>query len=109
VLGAGLESRDREQGLGVWIGSKMEMQLKVECFAKHVQGPGFDPQHCKINSLKDLTRGWRDGSMVKSTNCSSRGCEFNSHHPCGTSHLSVIPVPGLLDNFTQTYMQAKHQ
>jgi hypothetical protein len=24
--------------------------------------------------------GWRDGSAVKSTDCSSRGPEYNSHH-----------------------------
>ena len=27
--------------------------------------------------------GWRDGSVVKSTDCSYRGHEFNSHHSIG--------------------------
>jgi hypothetical protein len=27
--------------------------------------------------------GWRDGSVVKSTDCSSRGPEFNSQQPHG--------------------------
>jgi hypothetical protein len=36
--------------------------------------------------------GWRDGSAVKSTGCSSRGPGFNSHHPRGGSQLSVTPV-----------------
>jgi hypothetical protein len=32
-----------------------------------------------------LKRGWRDGSEVKSTDCSSRGPEFNSQQPHGGS------------------------
>jgi hypothetical protein len=34
--------------------------------------------------------GWRDGSTVKSTNCSSRGPEFNSQQPHGGSQPSVM-------------------
>jgi len=34
--------------------------------------------------------GWRDGSMVKTTDCSSRGPEFNSQQPHGGSQLSVM-------------------
>jgi len=33
--------------------------------------------------------GWRDGSVVKSTDCSSRGPEFNSQQPHGGSQPSV--------------------
>ena len=34
--------------------------------------------------LRSGCRGWRDGSVVKSTGCSSRGPEFNSQQPpCG--------------------------
>jgi hypothetical protein len=33
--------------------------------------------------------GWRDGSVVKSISCSSRGPEFNSQQPHGSSHLFV--------------------
>jgi hypothetical protein len=29
--------------------------------------------------------GWRDGSVVKSTDCSSRGSEFSSQQPNGGS------------------------
>ena len=43
---------------------------------------------------KQKNRDWRDGSMVKSTSCSSRGLGFNSQHPHGSSQLSVTPVPG---------------
>jgi hypothetical protein len=34
-------------------------------------------------------RGWRDGSAVKSTDCSSRGPEFKSQQPHGGSQPSV--------------------
>ena len=34
--------------------------------------------------------GWRDGSAVKSTNCSSRGPEFNSQQTHGGSQPSVM-------------------
>jgi len=34
---------------------------------------------------KVAERGWRDGSAVKSTDCSSRGPEFNSQQPHGSS------------------------
>ncbi|CAO2642185.1 hypothetical protein LEMLEM_LOCUS26074 [Lemmus lemmus] len=35
-------------------------------------------------------RGWRDGSEVKSTACSSKGPEFNSRQPHGGSQPSVM-------------------
>jgi len=34
--------------------------------------------------------GWRDGLVVKSTDCSSRGPEFKSQQPHGGSQLSVM-------------------
>jgi hypothetical protein len=34
--------------------------------------------------------GWRDGSAVKSTDCSSRGLEFKSQQPHGGSQPHVI-------------------
>jgi hypothetical protein len=34
--------------------------------------------------------GWRDGSVVKSNNCSSRGPEFNFQQPPGGSQPSVM-------------------
>jgi hypothetical protein len=36
--------------------------------------------------------GWRDGSVVKSTGCSSRGPEFNSQQPHGGSQPSSSSV-----------------
>ncbi|CAO2583729.1 17-beta-hydroxysteroid dehydrogenase 13 [Lemmus lemmus] len=41
----------------------------------------------------DGLRGWRDGSAVGSSDCSSRGPGFDSQHPHGSSQLSVTPVP----------------
>jgi hypothetical protein len=33
---------------------------------------------------KNPTRGWRDGSVVKNTDCSSRGPEFKSQQLLGS-------------------------
>jgi hypothetical protein len=38
---------------------------------------------------------WRNGSAVKSTDCSSRGHEFNSQHPHGGSQPSVMESDAL--------------
>lgn len=38
--------------------------------------------------------GWRDGSVIKSPGCSSRGSRFNVQHPHGSLQLSVIPGRG---------------
>jgi hypothetical protein len=38
--------------------------------------------------------GWRDGSVIKSTGCSSRGQRFDSQHPHGSLQSSLTPVPG---------------
>jgi hypothetical protein len=35
-------------------------------------------------------QGWRDGSVVKITDCSSRGPEFNSQQPHGGSKPSAM-------------------
>jgi hypothetical protein len=39
---------------------------------------------------KALLQGWRDGSVVKNTDCFSRGPEFKSQQPHGGSQLSVM-------------------
>ena len=43
-------------------------------------------------------KGWRNGSEVKSTDCSSRGPEFNSQQPYGGSQPSVMRSNGLEDS-----------
>ena len=40
--------------------------------------------------LKSSKKGWRDGSAVKSTDCSSKGPEFKSQQPHGGSQPSVM-------------------
>jgi hypothetical protein len=40
------------------------------------------------NILHKKFEGWRDGSAVKSTDCSSRGPEFKSQQPHGGSQSS---------------------
>jgi hypothetical protein len=40
--------------------------------------------------IKKNISGWRDGSVVKSTGCSSQGPEFSSQQPYGGSQLSTM-------------------
>jgi hypothetical protein len=49
---------------------------------------GYITDPCLKNKTK--TKGWRGGSVVKSTDCSSRGPEFISQQPCGGSQPSVM-------------------
>ena len=44
----------------------------------------------KNKSLKTKLQGWTDGSVARSTDCSSRGTEFNSQEPHGGSQPSVM-------------------
>jgi hypothetical protein len=43
-----------------------------------------------VTLIKENISGWRDDPVVKSTDCSSRGPEFNSQQPHGGSQPSVI-------------------
>jgi hypothetical protein len=43
-----------------------------------------------IPAVSAFEKDWRDGSAVKSTDCSSRGPEFNSQQPHGGSQPSVM-------------------
>jgi hypothetical protein len=43
-----------------------------------------------LSFIKVALRGWRDGSVVKSIDCSSEGPEFNSQQPHGGSQPSVM-------------------
>jgi hypothetical protein len=56
--------------------------------------PGKDVEaHLKkkerIKERKEVWGGWQDGSVVKSTDCSSEGPEFKSQQPYGGSQPSV--------------------
>jgi len=43
-----------------------------------------------LKTKQNKKQVWRDGSAVKSTDCSSRGPEFNSQQPHGGSQPSVM-------------------
>jgi hypothetical protein len=43
----------------------------------------------KDEKEKEKEGGWRDGSAVKSTDCSSKDPEFKSQQPHGSSQLSL--------------------
>ena len=62
---------------------------KNGCFCKCWSGRSLAWQDKKISTSGrdegDKVSGWRDGSVVKSTCCSSRGPRFNSKHPHGSS------------------------
>jgi hypothetical protein len=56
---------------------------------------GFEPESSgravsALNFLLKNILGWRNGSAVKSTDCSCRGPEFNSQQPHGGSQSSVM-------------------
>jgi hypothetical protein len=49
------------------------------------------PKWLKLGSIeKSASGGWRDGSVGKSTDCSSEGPEFKSQQPHGGSQPSVM-------------------
>jgi hypothetical protein len=50
----------------------------------------LDLEKNNFKRLKRVKVGWRAGSAVKSTDCSSRGPEFNSQQPHGGSQPSVM-------------------
>jgi hypothetical protein len=56
---------------------------------------GHDKEVSFLLRQESNFRGWRDGSAVKSIDCSSRGLEFNSQHPHGGSQPSVIGYDAL--------------
>lgn len=66
-------------------------------FIENLFQPKFVFRACnqEPKQLKDIfTRGWRHGSVVKSTSYSSRGLRFGSWHPHGCSQPLATLVPG---------------
>ena len=43
--------------------------------------------------MENAVLGWRDGSVVKTTGCSSRRPKFCAQHPHGGPQMLVTPVP----------------
>jgi hypothetical protein len=76
----------------------MAPQIKLgKCFTRlsHLTSPeiGFFDLGLSIHfyfHVKVETWDWSDGSAVKSTDCPSRGLEFNSQQPQGGSQPSVM-------------------
>jgi hypothetical protein len=62
----------------------------------HTKPPNPKPETLTLKKKKKLRLGWRDGSAVKSTDCSSEGPEFNSQQPHGGSQPSVMGSNALL-------------
>jgi hypothetical protein len=52
--------------------------------------------HERPNLRIHKVEGWRDSSVVESTDCSSRGPELNSQWPHGGSQPSVVGCPLLV-------------
>jgi hypothetical protein len=61
----------------------------------------LEPGKCE---LENILSGWRDGSAMKSTDCSSQGPEFNSQQPHGGSQPCIMgircPLPVCLKTAT---------
>jgi hypothetical protein len=55
-----------------------------------------EKNHQELVTLKGVPGGWRDGSAVRSTECSSRSPEFKFQQPHGGSQPSVIRSDALL-------------
>jgi hypothetical protein len=55
-----------------------------------VNFPPKEKVKIKIRIKKSSIWGWKDDSVVKSTDSSSRGPEFNSQQPHGGSQPSLI-------------------
>ena len=62
---------------------------------RHQTKHTFCPYFHVVEKASPPLRGKRDGPVVKSTCCSSRGPRFSSQNPHG-SQPSVTPVPGHL-------------
>jgi hypothetical protein len=74
--------------------------------------PGVQGQPENLGRPQDhkneKVRGWKDGAVVKSTDCSSRGPEFNSQQPHGGSQPSVwdlMPSSGVSKDSTLTFIK----
>jgi hypothetical protein len=68
----------------------LHYKIDRDLLGQEVEGDGLN-----VVCLKVRLTGWRDSSVVKSTDCSSTGPEFNSQQPHGGSQLSVIGFDAL--------------
>ena len=68
-----------------------------------VLNPGLLEKLHELLPLKDTHQGWRDGSVGKSTDCSSKGPEFNSQQPHGGSQASTMDLMSSSRMFEDSY------
>jgi hypothetical protein len=73
ALGTGTEEHHAFQGTWLATGASLKTILR-----KEGQDGSQTSNATLTHTIREQTRGWRDGSAVKSTDCSSRGPEFNS-------------------------------
>jgi hypothetical protein len=76
------------------------MNMESHDRTKTCQSSKFFIYHSKLNFTKENLRNrkmgaWRDGSGVKSSDCSSEGPEFKSQQPHVNSQLSVMRFDAL--------------
>jgi hypothetical protein len=57
----------------------------------YIKNPAINKDANRPQKNEKKVQGWRDGSVVKSTDCSSKGPEFNSQQPHGGSQPPVMP------------------
>jgi hypothetical protein len=62
----------------------------------------------KQSQARGPKRDRRDGSVVKSTDCSSKGPEFKSQQPHGGSQPSVMRSDGLSGVSEDSYSVLRH-
>jgi hypothetical protein len=78
-------------GRGRWI-SEFQAILVYRVSSRSARAIQRNPVSKKQNKTKQKIkfRGWRDGSVGKSTDCSSKGPEFKSQQSHGGSQTSVM-------------------
>ena len=62
--------------------------LRDEIPLENIKAHNEELESCCLTLI--LSKGWKDGSVVKSAECSSRGPEFNAQQPHGGSQPSVM-------------------
>lgn len=71
---------------------KIHMALSNFPFVKNTTFEKYEvtSDYTKTVCIKCNSEGWSDGSVVKSTTCSSRGLRFGSWHPHGSQPLAAL-------------------
>jgi len=79
-----------EVGRASWTSAPRRLSTRTHTavYTTHLRGLG--PVQSRGWWQNALELGWRDGSVVKSTDCSSRGPEFKSQQPHGGSQPSEM-------------------